>query len=804
MFKTLLFFLISVSSTLWSLGQYQTSNALNFDGVDDYVDLNSMRLYLDTVNDFTFEFWVQADSNDQAGNQSALLSIQRPSQSAKLILFMGGINSQEGKLLIQNDSQSQPNFISNRLIGDNQCHHIAYVEQGNVGTIYIDGLVEGTVTLNSIFGTNDQIYLGNRIVSSVQHDLFKGNLDDVRFWSIARTQTEIQSSKDQTMDTIPSSLFAYFHMDQGIASGNNTALPNTLTNPGSANNINGILTNFAKNGPTSNFVEPGCAELNYELNAGPDIDICAGESITLNAQNLNINNFQWTAVGPNGTVVTPTNSRFYAVSGFANNGVFVSDSFYVNLLPSPNLVRTPDDSICQFSESHLTASGGDEYDWGFGFFSDNDTLVVVDGDVFVPLAARNNNGCTVFDTIYIISKNAPIVTLPDSADVCRADTCQLSVSGNFNFVWNNGAQAGNSFSYVPVMSEWIEVVSTGSNGCQFQDSTFVAVIERPDFDLNLANIQICDNESFLFELPDTFSYQWNESATTNTYDSSIVFNSHQQYYITAINGKGCTTTDSVFILVKASPKVTFSGPTEICSGDSAVIEILGNGTAFDFGNGFTASNQWTYASTESQFFHYVSQNANDCKSNDSVYIEVLELPDIFAGDDTVICPQTPMLFKASGGVDYQWSSGIEQGVVFAPQTEQFFYVEGMDEFGCRNKDSLYVSFSDDVLSSVFVPEKIANVFTPNGDVFNPLYRPFRLNKEEIDELFYYVEFYQLTIVNRWGETLFQTNDLSEGWDGTHNNAQVAEGTYFAVIEYLPKCHTSDKPLKFSSSVHLIR
>jgi gliding motility-associated-like protein len=71
---------------------------------------------------------------------------------------------------------------------------------------------------------------------------------------------------------------------------------------------------------------------------------------------------------------------------------------------------------------------------------------------------------------------------------------------------------------------------------------------------------------------------------------------------------------------------------------------------------------------------------------------------------------------------------------------------------------------------------------------NILYRGATANA---DNAFYYIaametaEQFLLTIYNRWGVSVFQTNDLSSRWDGnTPGGAPVAPGTYFAVLSYV--------------------
>jgi len=71
-------------------------------------------------------------------------------------------------------------------------------------------------------------------------------------------------------------------------------------------------------------------------------------------------------------------------------------------------------------------------------------------------------------------------------------------------------------------------------------------------------------------------------------------------------------------------------------------------------------------------------------------------------------------------------------------------------------------------SSVAFP----NVFTPNGDGVNDEFRPaFRSIKK-----------YNIVIYNRWGKKVYESSDLSTGWDGKIGNRDAAAGVYFYVCE----------------------
>ncbi len=74
--------------------------------------------------------------------------------------------------------------------------------------------------------------------------------------------------------------------------------------------------------------------------------------------------------------------------------------------------------------------------------------------------------------------------------------------------------------------------------------------------------------------------------------------------------------------------------------------------------------------------------------------------------------------------------------------------------------------------------KLPNVFTPNGDGVNDLMTPVRSR---------YVEKVEISIRNRWGQTVYETEDPNIEWDGTNRNTgePASEGVYF----YVCKVHT---------------
>ena len=80
-----------------------------------------------------------------------------------------------------------------------------------------------------------------------------------------------------------------------------------------------------------------------------------------------------------------------------------------------------------------------------------------------------------------------------------------------------------------------------------------------------------------------------------------------------------------------------------------------------------------------------------------------------------------------------------------------------------------------------------NVFSPNGDSKNETFNAVGDN----------LTGFSLKIFNRWGNLLFETNSIGNGWDGTHKGSKVSSGTYVYLIEYsyTEKRNTINKNIK---------
>src|ERR1017187_1457326 len=224
------------------------NNALNFDGVNDYVENTSFSLASPAAG-FTIEGWMNLSN---LSNYNASMATQTYN-NFPAPFDMYTLNDNSGNIVFylgNGNSNSIQSITTSTGISANTWEHVACVYDGSNAYIYINGVLSTSgaisVTVDNYAGAPFRV--GDRMDNLT---ITNGTLDEVRVWSVARTQVQIQTYMNEELNSQPG-LEVVYHFDQGVAGGNNTAIPNVTDNSG--NGYNGTLNNFALTGSTSNFV----------------------------------------------------------------------------------------------------------------------------------------------------------------------------------------------------------------------------------------------------------------------------------------------------------------------------------------------------------------------------------------------------------------------------------------------------------------------------------------------------------------------------------------------------------------------
>jgi gliding motility-associated-like protein len=107
--------------------------------------------------------------------------------------------------------------------------------------------------------------------------------------------------------------------------------------------------------------------------------------------------------------------------------------------------------------------------------------------------------------------------------------------------------------------------------------------------------------------------------------------------------------------------------------------------------------------------------------------------------------------------------------------------------GCKDSSIKKVVIGPDII--IFVPD----AFTPDnaGPNENNTFKPYVINNKT----------YQMIILNRWGEKMFETTDLSRGWDGNYLGKPAPDGVY---VYKMIVTSLEDKVFQYNGTFTLLR
>lgn len=232
------------------------------------------------------------------------------------------------------------------------------------------------------------------------------------------------------------------------------------------------------------------------VNAGPDITICPGEAITLNAGAQD--NYLWSS-GETTRVITVTGGMS-PTAQIVNYGVTVTNTFGCTATDMVAVTTRPTvtadiiasaPGVCSGNPVTLTASGGDSYIWTDpnGTLSATNTAVVIANPTVSTTytVEVQNEDCpnnTDTETILVNVFQPVNVTAGNDTSVIVGRTVTLNASGGVAYVWNNQNLIIGSNTIrnpeIRITENTIFVVTiTDINGCNYVDSVLVTLLEDP-------------------------------------------------------------------------------------------------------------------------------------------------------------------------------------------------------------------------------------------------------------------------------------------------------------------------------------
>ena len=326
-----------------------------------------------------------------------------------------------------------------------------------------------------------------------------------------------------------------------------------------------------------------------------------------------------------------------------------------------------------------------------------------------------NGVCTETDQVSVTIDPLPIINAPNNVSICIGEIVELSASGGTSYSWTPATlffdPSASTQTFAPIADALITVTASNQYNCETSTEVDLTVYPLPQI--------------FFFP-PDT------ASCPPFEFDLSIDPSSSNYARI----------------------DWALSGPED----------LTGQGE------------NWTGQISEAGFYHvtYTATSSDGCvvsNTQPSVY-EIFPVPtslfDYTPQEPSTIFNQVQFLnWSIDAEQNNWWVDG--QGPFSTTDLDWIFNEDAPGEYdvclnvinssGCADSSCQKIVVAND--RRLFVP----NAFTPDNNDLNEVFKPILLGYDE--------SHYEFSIIDRWGITIFSTNNINEGWTG-----DVINGGYY--------------------------
>jgi hypothetical protein len=208
--------------------------------------------------------------------------------------------------------------------------------------------------------------------------------------------------------------------------------------------------------------------------------ICLGNFSNLTASGAST--YSWdNGSTTNPTVVSPTATTTYTVTGTFPNGCTSTASVLVTVNPNPNVtVNSP--SICSGSNASLTANGATSYSWSTGQTTNPISVAPTSTTTYTVTGTLNGCTNTAVSTVTVNSISATASATPSTINAGQSSNLNTIPTGGtgYTYSWSPSGNLSSSTIQNPVATPTVTttytVTITDSRGCITTATTIVTVL----------------------------------------------------------------------------------------------------------------------------------------------------------------------------------------------------------------------------------------------------------------------------------------------------------------------------------------
>lgn len=530
----------------------------------------------------------------------------------------------------------------------------------------------------------------------------------------------------------------------------------------------------------------------------------ACDSVTLSVLNGPYDTYLWDDITFLPTAVVQDAQEFGVTVSL--NGCYKRVSEYINVMPQIIADIQGNFALCpNATTTELYIADSLKYSYVSWDLTNptRDTMYINDfPSGTYTLSLIDSAGFCSKDTTFTITQQQPIVLVNDFDKCVLTHQFAGNVGGSGQGQWSVYSSAGTpQFSNINSLNPMVTFPTWGTyhlvyldNYCGDGDTIHITLVQPPYFDLE-SDFFACAFQTEHLVFKDSLlisEFHWGIPIPAQ--DTIFTADLYQGIYTASYTMfLGCTSDTTFTILTQ--PETNLYDYPDVC-GDSIGLVL---NTGFPDGSWsvlsmpgttqpvFSAPNNLQTSVNITDFGTYQFMFSDPgCNDTDTVEIKFTPYPWFDIADATT-CIGDPVLITAYdlGFIDnYIWNTGV-QGNQITAVNDGLYILTGVNECGTY-VDSAYLT------AEVCVIE-FPNVFTPDGDAANNTWSSLQQPNG--------FKTFKCTIFNRWGNVVYEYDQVTGSWDGKINGQEAADGVYFYSMEAETK---NGKELSKQGFFHLIR
>lgn len=452
------------------------------------------------------------------------------------------------------------------------------------------------------------------------------------------------------------------------------------------------------------------------------------------------------------------------------------------------------------------------------------SLVFGTGDHPVTLVVSTGFGCkdTITKTLHVVGPQGNFIM--SGNNICKGDNITFTLSdtldvGSYAWDFGDGTSASNVspvshiYNFLPPSGQTVAKLTVYG-----KDNVCPVTIQQPVFiyyvkaDFTLDDSVLCLGESLQLTNVSSPSsgnnYTWalGDGGTSGSSTSfNHVYPAAGTYTIRLIaqnSTYGCKDTTMKTVIIAPLPVINAIGDS-VCKFGQAQLSVENynvlNNYTYSWTPSVDLSNPNIYNPTltglNSAYYTVTIVDTNNCSASDSALMYVVAPLTGFTFDTTIVVGDVVNLpiSNQNGTVLFQWSpeTGLSCLSCSYPQvrplTDISYTLTASDIYGCSS--AIYY-FNIHVRPETFI--ELPTTFTPNGDGTNDI---IYVKGWGIKDLL------SFQIYNRWGELVFETSELEEGWDGHYKGVLQNNDVYVYKVK---ATDWHDKEIQKEGHINLMR